>query len=218
MTYEPKLIPSLPIGVNADALERNYPIWATKAKSWNKLDRFYSCETQLISLAEVTEKSEFLSSDILLNPSIPEFTLICREEISGPNSYIAYRKTILTERDIWVEQTPEVSQTVIPVIDAYLHLNNGGTLCNMVLTICKSILKIEGREFTTTTQFISYIHDDPVSHAYAEYDAQYVFEFNRSIKLMYLAVQMLSTERPEILRYGKNHYTECISRQKEENQ
>lgn len=192
------------------AVEKNNPLWASTAKKWHHLDRICSNEAQLVSLAEATESTAYMSSNTLEHPSIPEFVVIAQEgsEKSGINTYICYRKTLLTEDDILSEEFQEVTRTMISVIDAYVYINNGGSLCNFVITICKCVLEKDGRELTSTAQFITYVHDDPISRSYAERDPQSVFEFNRSVKMVYLATQMVSTERPEILCYGRTPVSE----------
>ncbi|MBQ8622677.1 MAG: hypothetical protein IJ422_10260 [Oscillospiraceae bacterium] len=203
MSCTPKMITTTPPAFDCAAFEKNIPLWTALGKYWRKFDRVYSNEAQIVSLVETMETTEYLSSNTLIHPSIPEFVAICKEDTPGVDTYICYRKTLLTENDILVDETNGVSRRMIPVIDAYVYLNNGGTLCNYVVTLCKCILEYEGRSLTSTSQFITYIHDDPLSHSYADYDPQYVFEFNRTIKMLYLAVQMVSLERPEIICYGR---------------
>lgn len=207
MSYTPKTFSMPTVALDYAAVEKNNPLWASMAKCWHRLDRIYSTEAQLVSLAETTETTAYLSSNTLQNPSIPEFVVIAQEE-SNINTYIGYRKTLLTKDDILPNEFQGVTRIMVPVIDAYVYINNGGSLCNFVITICKCILEKAGREMTSTGQFISYVHDDPISRSYTECDPQYIFEFSRSVKMIYFATQMLSTERPELLCYGRTAVSE----------
>ena len=51
---------------------------------------------------------------------------------------------------------------------------------------------------------ITCVSDDPISNKLATYDTQYIAEFTRTIKMFYLAVQMVSMERPEIICFGRS--------------
>lgn len=212
MSYTPKMFQGPPVAFDYAAFEKNNPLWEAQAKTWRRFDRIYTNEAQIVSLAEVLETTKYMSSDTLLHPSIPEFTVISDDPQLGVNTYVYYRKSLLTEEDILQDNIEMLTRRMIPVIDAYVYLNNEGTLCNYVVTICKCILEVDGKQNTSTAQFITYIHDDPMSHAYANYDAQYVFEFNRTLKMLYLAVQMVSLERPEMICYGRTAVQEHSSK------
>lgn len=201
--YTPSMYPAPPIAFDCDPLNRNYPRWTAEAKRWSKYDRIYTNEEQVVALAQVVESTEYMSSDMLLNPSVPEFTVIARDQKTGVNTYTCYRKSLLKEEDILQDEINGAKRTTIPLIDAYMYFNNGGSLCNYVVTLAKCVLELDGHEITSTTQFISYVHDDPISRGYADYDQQFVFETNRTTKMLYMAVQMVSLERPEVISYGR---------------
>ncbi|MGN1027893.1 MAG: hypothetical protein ACI4P4_15975 [Faecousia sp.] len=214
MSYQPQMFYMPNVAFDHAALEKKYPLWEAQAKTWKRLDRIYSNEAQIVSLAEVLETTKYLSSDTLLHPSIPEFVVISEEPQLGANTYMCFRKSLLAEEDILPDNFGQLTRRMIPVVDAYVYLNNNGTLCNYVVTLCKCILEVDGRRNTSTGQFITYIHDDPVSHSYANYDPQFIFEFNRTIKMLYLIVQMVSLERPEIICYGRTAIQEPSSNSK----
>lgn len=214
MNCQPKMFEMPTVAFDLAAIEKKYPLWAAQSKNWKRFDRIYTNEKQIISLAEVLETTKYLSSDTLLHPSIPEFTVISDDPQIGANTYVCYRKSLLKEEDILHDDFGPLTRRMLPVVDAYVYLNNNGTLCNYVVTLCKCILEIDGRKNTSTGQFITYVHDDPVSQSYANYDPQYVFEFNRTIKMLYLIVQMVSLERPEIICYGRTAIQEPLSKGK----
>lgn len=212
MSYTPQMLQTPPVSFDCAAFERNHPIWEAQSRAWRRFDRIFTNEAQIVSLVEVLETTEYQSSNTLLHPSIPEFAVISDDPQLGANTYICYRKSLLTEADILRDDFGKLTRRMIPVIDAYVYLNNEGSLCNYVVTICKCILEFDGKRHTSTGQFITYVHDDPVSHSYANYDAQFVFEFNCTIKMLYLAVQMVSLERPEIICYGRTTVRESASK------
>lgn len=203
MSFTPKMIQGPPVTLNRAAIERKSQLWAAQANNWKRLDRIYTNEAQVISLADVLVTTEYFSSDTLLHPSIPEFTVISDDPQIDSNIHVCYRKSLLEEGDIHQDEFGSVTRRIIPVVDAYVYLNNNGTLCNYVVTICKCILKFDNCVNTSTAQFITYVHNDPQSLAYVNYDPQFMFEFNRTIKVLYMAVQMVSLERPEIICYGR---------------
>lgn len=191
------------VAFDHSTFEDKYPLWEAQSKTWHRLDRVYATEAQIVELAEVLETSEYFSSTTLEHPSIPEFTVISDDPRPGVNTYVCFRKSVLTVDDIPTEEFDTTTRQMVPVIDAYVYLNNRGTLCNYVLTLCKCVLSNKEHQLPSTGQFVTYVHDDPVSHACMNFDPEYMFEFNRTIKMLYMIVQMVSLERPEIICYGR---------------
>ena len=90
--------------------------------------------------------------------------------------------------------------TIVPFIDAYCYVNNKGTLCNCVVTLCATTLKntATGEVLTCSGQAASYYNDDPDTDRMFS-DMDYFNEFARTVKALYMAVQRISVKRPEVL-------------------
>ena len=187
-------------GIDAAAVERCWGTWASRGRDWARFDRVYMTEAQAVALVERMEDTNWFSSDTLMRPSIPEFTAIMRDPGKPENTYVCFRQTAMREEDFLDTLEEGLTRRIIPVIDAYVCLNNEGTLCNMVITIAKTVLENgKGQKLNSTSQFVTYLHDDPVSYYVMANDQDYFLEFLRSVKCIYLAVQMLSSERPEVM-------------------
>lgn len=185
--------------VNKMAAEKNRDSWEALGRRWMDFDRVYMTEKQAIELADKTVASTYLNSDFLINPSIPEFTAIMQEEGREENTYICFRRTLMKKEDFRFPEIEGVTRTVEPAVDAYFYVNNGGKLCNFVATLFKVTIECQGKSMTSTAQVLTYCHDDPYSEWVVNDDRVYFQEFLRSAKCIYLGVQMLSLERPEIM-------------------
>ena len=189
--------------IDLSAMKDNWEHWESLGRSWDKLDRVYTTEAQVIALSDPLIGSGYLSSKTLLHPSIPEFTAIVQEEGRKENTIVCYRRSLLTAEDVMMDGPEEMDITVIPLIDAYVYVNNKGGLCNFVATMCKGIFELDGKEMTTTLGFVTYRHDDPFTDYMINNDPEYFEEFERTIKFLYMEVQMVSIERPELISYGR---------------
>jgi len=185
--------------ISKTATEKNRDRWAKLGREWEDFDRVYMTEEQAVGLADKTAASTYLNSDYLLNPSIPEFTAIMREEGRKETTYICFRRTLMRKEDFWFEEAEGVTRAAEPTVDAYFYINNGGKICNFVATFCKVTIESKGSSMTCTAQVLTYCHDDPYSEWVVTNDRVFFHEFLRSAKCLYLGVQMLSLERPEIM-------------------
>ena len=186
--------------IREDALRRYWKRWKGRGENWTDLDRLMLTEPQVIAMAEEVIETEYFSSETLKRPSIPEFTVIVGEEGKQENTYICFRRTLMNDGDFIVPFIEGAATSIIPFIDAYCYVNNGGTMCNCVVTICATTLKnIEtGQMLTCSGQAVSYYNDDPeTDHMLSDMD--YFNEFARTIKALYMAVQRISVQRPEVL-------------------
>ena len=103
-------------------------------QSWTKFDRITTNENQLNDLADILVDSKYFSSDTLLNPSIPEFTLLFEEKDRLEHTYICFRRSIMKADDFLTKVVDGVKTKLTPVIDAYVYINNKGNHCNLVAT------------------------------------------------------------------------------------
>lgn len=188
------------MGAKNSGLQRYWQQWKKRGRSWADLDRVMFTEAQAIALVEDVMETEYFSSDTLKRPSIPEFTAIIREEGKLENTYICYRKTLMNPDDYAAPYVEGAESCTVPLIDAYCYLNNGGTMCNCVVTICATTLKNTktGEVMTCSAQGATYYNDDPDTE-FMFSDMDYFNEFARTVKGLYMVVQRMSLERPEIL-------------------
>lgn len=165
------------------------------AMDWTRYDRIMLTEKQATEMAERVIETGYFSSDTLLHPSIPRFTAIIRGDDPRQNTYVFFQETIMDPEDFEIED-PRL--TLTPLVDAYVFANNEGHLCNYVITFCKCELKAGGRVITSTAQPVTYSHDDPMTEFMLDQE-QFTQDFARSMKCLYMAVQMMSIERPEVI-------------------
>ena len=194
-------MPVTTIGFTTDdfglELKSNYAFERLEAEhDWSKFDRIIANENQLNDLADILVDSKYFSSDTLLNPSIPEFTLLFEDKDRPEHTYICFRRSIIKPTDFVTKVVNGVKTKLTPVIDAYVYINNKGSHCNLVVTLCRCENIFPGnKRMSSSTQFVTYCRDDD-EHLMA--DQQCITEFVRSVKISYLAVQMLSAERPSV--------------------
>lgn len=188
------------LGFDAGAMERCWETWERQGRDWHSFDRIYMTEPQAVSLIEKMTDTSYFSSETLMRPSIPEFTAIMQEPDRKENTYVCFRRTAMKEEDFLETTSEELSRTITPVIDAYVYINNGGAFCNMVITIARTVLVTDdGKMITSTSQFMTYVHEDPMTAWVLSQGQQYFQEFIRTVKCIYFAIQMLSLERPEVM-------------------
>ena len=196
-------MPVTTIGFTTDdfglELKSNYAFERLEAEhDWPKFDRISTNENQLNDLADILLDSKYFSSSTLLNPSIPEFTLIFEEKDRPEHTYICFRRSIMKPADFETKEMNGVKTKLTPLIDAYVYINNKGSNCNVVVTLCRCENFFPGnKRMSSSTQIVTYHDDDPWT-ALQMTDVKYFAEFLRSVKISYFAVQMLSAERPSI--------------------
>ena len=173
--------------------------WADQGRRWRDLDRVVMSEEHMIALAERLMDTDYFSSQTLIRPSIPEFTALIEEDGREENTYVCFRRSVMEETDFLGPTQEGLTRTITPVVDAYVYINNKGRMCNLVATIARVEMEYEGRKMTSTAQFLTWYHDDPATLYVIGNDRAYFQEFLRSVKCIYLGVQMLSLERPEVL-------------------
>ena len=186
-------------GFDMEPMIKHREHWADQGRRWRDLDRVVMSEEQMIALAERLMDTDYFSSQTLIRPSVPEFTALIEEDGREENTYVCFRRSVMEETD-FLEPTQEgLTRTITPVVDAYIYINNKGRMCNLVATIARVEMEYKGRKMTSTAQFLTWYHDDPATLYVIGNDRAYFQEFLRSVKCIYLGVQMLSLERPEVL-------------------
>lgn len=186
-------------GFDMEPMIKHREHWAEQSRRWRDLDRVVMSEEQMIALAERLMDTDYFSSQTLIRPSIPEFTALIEEDGREENTYVCFRRSVMEETDFLGPTQEGLTRTITPVVDAYVYINNKGRMCNLVATIARVEMEYEGRKMTSTAQFLTWYHDDPATLYVIGNDRAYFQEFLRSVKCIYLGMQMLSLERPEVL-------------------
>lgn len=196
------------LSFDQSALEVNRDEWERLSKSWAAFDRVYLTERQAQALVAPLLDNDFNIMDRLVRPSIPEFTAVVQDKGMPYSTYVCFRKTRFKSADFFNAKLGKADCKLVPLIDAFVYVNNQGAFCNTVVTIANAIAEFGGRTVIGSLQLATYRHDDPFTREMFENDHRYFNEFAQSLKYLYLAIQLLSTERPEVLSFGR----ESVSR------
>lgn len=189
-----------PIALDYQALEKSAPVWERLSQNWHRLDRVEMTGEQCQSLLEKVMDTSYFSSEMLINPSIEEFAAIIRNpDLPEMNTHIAFRHSLLKQDDLILPDDLSPCCTVIPAVDAYVYINNGGKTCNLILTLARCVLERDGKRVNTSTQFVCWQNDDPFTRRLLTDEKMHFPEFSREAKGIFMAVQMLSLERPEVM-------------------
>ena len=189
-----------PIAIDYQALERCFPSWERFCQQWQQLDRVEMTGEQCQALLEKVMDSSYFSSEMLMNPSIAEFAAVIRNpELVNMDTHIVFRHSLLNSDDLILPEDLSPYCTVIPAVDAYIYINNNGTVCNLILTLARCVLERDGKRVNTSTQFVSWQNDDPFTRRLLSDEGMHFMEFSREAKAIFMAVQMLSLERPEVM-------------------
>ena len=189
-----------PIAIDYQALERCFPSWERFCQWWQQLDRVEMTGEQCQALLEKVMDSSYFSSEMLMNPSIAEFAAVIRNpELVNMDTHIVFRHSLLNSDDLILPEDLSPYCTVIPAVDAYIYINTNGTACNLILTLARCVLERDGKRVNTSTQFVSWRNDDPFTRRLLSDEGMHFMEFSREAKAIFMAVQMLSLERPEVM-------------------
>ena len=189
-----------PIAIDYQALERSAPSWERFSRNWQRLDRVEMTGEQCQALLEKVMDSTYFSSEMLVNPSIAEFAAVIRNpELKEMDTHIAFRHSLLDSDDLILPDDLSPYCMVIPAVDAYVYINNNGTVCNLILTLARCVLERDGKRVNTSTQFVSWQNDDPFTRRLLSDEGMHFVEFSREAKGIFMAMQMLSLERPEVM-------------------
>lgn len=184
------------------------------AEDWPKYDRVILTEKQAVDLVEKVSDTAYFSSSVLLNPSIPEFTAIVRDEGKPENTYVMFQRSLMDPEDFEVTGELKDKVSIKPLIDAFVYANNSGTLCNCVITLCRAVLTVGEKKLPTSMHLVTYTHDDPMTE-YMVGHPEMMERFCQTVKGIFMGVQMLSLERPEIMsaQTVREEYQETVKKQ-----
>jgi len=167
-------------------------VWK-KPCGWENLDRIVVDEDEADALVGQLEGMPYEGSELVMNPALPEFTCIVRKEGRQEETLVAFKKTILPPEGPSYEQggTKAYSRHAI---DAYVHINNGGSHADEIISIGQFIFSKGGEKVTSTYSHIVWTrYDNPMLA-----DGQANAEFSRNVKLLYMAVQKALYDRPSV--------------------
>lgn len=172
-------------------------VWK-KPCGWENLDRIVMDEEEAVALVGRLEGMPYEGSELVMNPSLPEFTCIVRQAGGPGETLVAFKKTILPPDGPSYEQGG-IRAVSRHTIDAYVHINNGGSYADEIISIGQFIFS-EGREKVTSTysHIVWTRYDNPMLE-----DSQANAEFSRNVKLLYMAVQKALYDRPSVFVTGQ---------------
>ena len=104
-----------------------------------------------------------------------------------------------------------VNADVYPAVDAYVYADQDCSRCLCVVIICRCELNVGGKTVRYITEVTSFRNREKFPLAINLGEEDFVV-FQRNIMLMYIGVQMLSLERPEILagETVREEYSETV--------
>jgi len=180
--------------IDATNMEKYEKHWANGC-NWRRFDQISSNAQRITSLIDEMIETKNLSSDLLLDPSLEEFSLLLCEPLRVENTFICFRKTIMKSDDFIPPFSGENVIEYSPAVDAYVYLNNAGSRCNMVVNIGR-MLMTNGKNTMRSTYSLPVWRDDDPESLVNQATTEYLYEFSRSVKLMYMAIQYALLNRP----------------------
>ena len=165
--------------------------WVSKCNK-NKLkllDRIYFDAEQIDRWTDAVLKTDYFSNETLLNPSIKEI-ILCDKD-SG--QIFCFCKTLFDKDDFYyVDIKKEIRIDIVPIIDVVVFnsIKELDDPLGIYVLASSYITKIGENECLSGTTEIPIIDNRESRYERAE--------CARYLKLMYLAIQMLSIERPSI--------------------
>lgn len=176
-------------------------IWAEvwkKPCGWENLDRIVLGEDEADALAGQLEQMNYEGSELVMNPSLPEFTCIVRKDGRPEEMLVAFKKTVLPPEGPSYERGG-IRAVSRHAIDAYVHINNGGSHADEIISIGQFIFSVGREKVTSTYSHIVWTrYDNPMLA-----DEQANAEFSRNVKLLYMAVQKALYDRPAVFVTGQ---------------
>ena len=163
--------------------------------NWRKFDQITSNKDRIDGLVDEMISTKHLSSDLLVDPSLEECTVRVCEVLRPENTFVCYKKTIMKSEDFIPPESGDCLIEYMPVLDAYVFINNGGSRCDMVVNIGRMQISHGKNKMSSTYAIPMWTTDCPESYVkYAPIEELY--EFARAFKLTYMAIQYALLHRP----------------------
>jgi hypothetical protein len=184
-----------------DMHDSRMDIWKSRwgnSCNWGSYDQIEMNEEELNNLVEPLSGMSYTGSELILKPALPEFTLRILGGEKGQETIICFRKTVLPPSRSVKDKTKGLTQVYSPLIDAYVFINNKGDRADAVITLGTLKVLHGGKNITGTFNKSVWISiTNPFIDLFVS-NSQEVLEFERGIKLAYLAIQKALYDRPTI--------------------
>ena len=167
---------------------------------WQKLDRIQATEKELNEIIDRMCSAKDSSSDLIVNPALEEFTVSCTE--SSLITVICFRRSLLYGQNFVTHLGNGTVSTLVPYIDAYVYLNNNGTKQDAVIVLSKSTITNGNHTITCSTQQAVWARKNGLYQYMCKTDNRSEIDFPRDVKLIYMAVQHLFRNRPEVFMHS----------------
>lgn len=176
----------------------NMPKYENRWKNgcnWRKFDQITSNKDRIDELINEMIDTKHLSSDLLFDPSLEEFTIRMCEVMRPENTFVCFRKTVMKPDDFIPPGIDDCQIEYTPALDAYVYINNGGSRCDMVVNIGRMQMSRDKHKMNSTYAIPMWTTDNPDSYVqYAPTEELYVFA--RAFKLVYMGIQYALLHRP----------------------
>lgn len=163
--------------------------------NWRKFDQITSNKDRMDGLIDEMIGTNHLSSDLLFDPSLEEFTIRMCEVMRPENTFVCFKKTVMKPDDFIPPESGDCLIEYTPALDAYVYINNSGSRCDMVVNIGRMQIS-HGKNKMNSTYAIP-MWTTTCSDSYVQYaPTDELYEFARAFKLTYMAIQYALLHRP----------------------
>jgi hypothetical protein len=168
---------------------------------WQRLDRIQATEEELNEIIDKMCSATDSSSDLIVNPALEEFTVICTD--GSFVTTICFRRSIMYGQKFVTRLGNSTVSILVPYIDAYVYMNNNGTRQDVVIALGKSTITNGEHTITCSTQQAVWARKNGLYLSMCETDNRSEIEFPRDVKLIYMAVQHAFRNRPEVFLHSE---------------
>jgi len=199
------------ISCETNILDINDPrldTWKNRWESscdWRNYDQIEMNEEELNNIVEPLNGMSYAGSKLIIKPALPEFTLRIFGSEKGQETRVCFRKTILPPSQTVHGEAEELTEIITPLIDAYIFINNKGDVADEVITIGPHLISRGGKEITGT--FSKAVWTSITNPFYEHYvrETHETLEFERGLKLAYMAIQKALYDRPTLFTKRTEH-------------
>ena len=185
---------------------RCLPVWDRLGRDWRKLKRLEMDYGQWKSLWEKTVDSCYYSSRFLEHPSMGKFMVkLHLSDEPGMDIRVAFRPAQMEAADILQVEVIK-GCVVVPLVDAYVYMDEKDTSCNFIMTFCRADAVEDGMFTDCILQFVPWYKDDFYTRTILFSNRKVFNQFAHQIILLFLGVQMLSLERRGLEAYEPKEY------------
>jgi len=167
--------------------------------SWKSMDRIELTLEETNLLIDSLESMPYSGSDLLLEPSIPEFSLLVHTTTPCTMSnVVCFKRTVFSQQE-HIEQKNSLITTMIPLLDAYFQVDQHQKNPDAIISIGQIVYDQDGKSFSATYSNPIMQNQLKLSLVLSEEGKPVdLREQARGIKLMYLAIQYSLRHRPTV--------------------